>query len=80
MLTIDVQTGFIKQLSYGYDKGPVRQKIWVETLFKAVSDKPKFDEKIFEEKHYLKKQGNSYIALGKYKGYKVKEQEARYLK
>ena len=73
VLEIDQQTGFIKKLSYGYEKGIVQQKIWVETVFKSTSAAPNFDKRIFKKSYYLKTEGTVCTPLGKYKAYKVSE-------
>lgn len=73
VLEIDEKTGFIKKLSYGYEKGIVKQKIWVETVFKSTSSNPDFDKRIFKKSYYLKTEGTVCVPLGKYKAYKVSE-------
>lgn len=71
VIEIDQETGFLKMLSYSYDSGVVRQKIWVETNFSSTTATPEFDVKIFDKNHYLKKEGDGYVGVGKYKNYRV---------
>jgi len=73
ILAIDEKTGFIKKLSYGYEQGIIKQKIWVETIFESTSAAPDFDKRIFKKSFYLKTEGAACTPLGAYKAYKVSQ-------